>query len=70
MRKIIFDFSEVEKIESDQGTKPIAEKKEEMEEYIARMMKEQHGEVGLGIHAVRKEKSKRSQRRRYLKTNL
>lgn len=58
MRKIIFDFSEVEKIESDQGTKPIAEKKEEMEEYIARMMKEQHGEVGLGIHAVRKEKVK------------
>lgn len=62
MRKIIFDFSNIDKsqlISESQNTSKIEELNNKgIYEYIDGVMKSQKGKMGLGIHAVRKEKIK------------
>jgi hypothetical protein len=62
MRKIIFDFNDTDKSvyisESQNTSKKMKSNTEEMYEYIDEVMKSQKGKMGLGIHAVRKEKIK------------
>lgn len=61
MRKIVFDFSDIPKTDiepepQETSYKKIRTTQEEMYKYISNMMKSQESRVGLGIHAVRKEK--------------
>lgn len=62
MRKIIFDFKDIGKSElRDEGYNNSERAKpntEEMYEHIDEIMKKQNSKMGLGIHAVRKEKIK------------
>lgn len=62
MRKIVFDFSDIDKtelnIESKTANKEVKASKEQMYEYINEVMKSQNGKMGIGIHSVRKEKIK------------
>lgn len=60
MKKIIFDFNDIDRAdnESESINKKIHSNPEGMYEYIARVMKDQKEKMGLGIHAVRKEKIK------------
>lgn len=62
MRKIVFDFNDIDKsklISENQNTnKKSKPSTKGMYEYIAEVMKSQNGKMGLGIHAVRKEKSR------------
>lgn len=60
MRKIIFDFNDIDKSEliseSQNTSKRVKTNTEGMYEYIDEVMKSQKGKMGLGVHAVRKEK--------------
>ena len=62
MRKIIFDFNDIDKSEliseSQNNSKRVKSNTEGMYEYIDEVMKSQKGKMGLGVHAVRKEKIK------------
>lgn len=62
MRKIIFDFNDIDKSEliseSQNTSKRVKSNTERMYEYIDEVMKSQKGKIGLGVHAVRKEKIK------------
>lgn len=60
MRKIIFDFNDIDRLEliSQNTNKRVKSNTEGMYEYIDEIMKSQKGKMGLGIHAVRKEKIK------------
>ena len=62
MRKIIFDFNDVHKqeliSESKNTSKRVKSNTEVMYEYIDEVMKSQKCKIGLGVHAVRKEKIK------------
>ena len=62
MRKIVFDFNNIDKSklisESQNNSKRVKSNTEEMYEYIDEVMKSQKGKMGLGVHAVRKEKIK------------
>lgn len=62
MRKIVFDFSDIDKtklnIESNIANKKVQSSKEQMYEYINEVMKSQNVKMGIGIHSVRKEKIK------------
>lgn len=62
MRKIIFDFSDIDKSEliseSQSTNKKAKSNTEGMYEYIDEVMKSQKGKIGLGVHEVRKEKIK------------
>lgn len=61
MRKIVFDFNDIPKTDIEHEPQGTSNKKtrttqEEMYKYISDMMKSQESRVGLGIHAIRKEK--------------
>ena len=62
MRKIVFDFNDIDRSElisqSQNTSKRVKSNTEGMYEYIDEVMKSQKGKMGLGIHAVRKEKIK------------
>lgn len=62
MRKIIFDFNDIDKSEliseSQNTSKRVKSNAERMYEHIDEVMKSQKGKMGLGVHAVRKEKIK------------
>lgn len=64
MRKIIFDYKDITadnselNIESRNTSKRENSNIEGMYEYIDKIMKSQKGKMGLGVHAVRKEKIK------------
>ncbi len=62
MRKIVFDFNnmpqEETSIESEINKKTKKTDTKEIYEYINEVIKSQSGKVGLGVHAVRKEKLK------------
>lgn len=61
MRKIVFDFNDIPKTDNEHEPQETSSKKirttqEDMYKYISNIMKSQETRVGLGIHAVRKEK--------------
>ena len=61
MRKIVFDFNDIPKTDIEHEPQETSYKKiittqEKMYKYISNIMKSQESRVGLGIHAVRKEK--------------
>lgn len=62
MRKIVFDFNDIDKselISESQGiSKRVKSNTKGIYEYIDEVMKSQKGKIGLGVHAVRKEKIK------------
>lgn len=59
MRKIIFDLDNINKSDSiDESKSTISQEKsniDEMYKYIDKVMKDQKGKIGLGVHALRKE---------------
>jgi len=59
MRKIVFDFSDIDRTELNNESKETNKKsqtsKDQMYEYIDEVIKSQKGKMGIGIHAVRKE---------------
>ena len=62
MRKIVFDFNGIDNSElisePPNMSKRVKLNTEEMYEYIDKVMKSQKGKMGLGVHAIRKEKTK------------
>ncbi len=62
MRKIVFDFNGIDNSElisePPNMSKRVKSNTEEMYEYIDKVMKSQKGKMGLGVHAIRKEKTK------------
>lgn len=62
MRKIVFNFNDIDRSEliseSQNTSKRVKANTEGMYEYIDEIMKSQKEKMGLGIHAVRKEKIK------------
>lgn len=62
MRKIVFDFNGIDNSElisePQNMSKRVKLNTEEMYEYIDKVMKSQKGKMGLGVHAIRKEKTK------------
>lgn len=62
MRKIVFDFNNIDRSEliseNQSANKREKSNNEGMYEYIDEVMKSQKGKIGLGVHAVRKEKIK------------
>lgn len=62
MRKIVFNFNDIDKSqwidESENASKMVKSNTQGMYEYINEVMKNQKGRMGLGVHAVRKEKIK------------
>ena len=62
MRKIVFDFNGIDNSElisePQNMSKRVKSNTEEMYEYIDKVMKSQKGKMGLGVHAIRKEKTK------------
>ena len=62
MRKIVLDLKDIDKSElideSQNNSKIVKSNNEGMYEYIDKVMKNQKGKMGLGVHAIRKEKIK------------
>ena len=62
MRKIVFDFNGIDNSElisePPNMSKRVKSNTEEMYEYIDKVMKSQKGKMGLGVHAIWKEKTK------------
>ena len=62
MRKIVFDFNGIDNSElisePPNMSKRVKSNTEEMYEYIDKVMKSQKGKMVLGVHAIRKEKTK------------
>ena len=61
MRKIVFNFNDIDKSESISERERIKSITVGVYEYIDEVMKSQKGKMGLGVHAIRREKKKQYQ---------